>query len=426
MRRRRPVADVTVIGAGPAGLAAAVAAAESGAGRVLLIDQTFRAGGQIWRHRDEGALPRKARSLLGRARTAGVWFVGSSTVIDALSPNDLVVDFRGRADHLETAAVIVATGARERFLPFPGWTLPGVTGVGGLQAMLKGGLDVRGKRVVLAGTGPLLFAVAAAVAGAGARLLLVAEQAPRDRIMRFASHALRNAGRLAQALRHRVAFARTPYSVGTWISRAEGGDRVRTVTVSNGRDRRVLECDWLGAAAGMIPVTDVAALLGCAIDSGAVRVDSQQATSVPAVWAAGECTGVAGDAAACVEGEIAGRSAAGDVTGAASLTLQHARDEGRRFGALLAATFAPRDELRALADPDTVICRCEDVRLGALQPGWTQRQAKLWTRLGMGACQGAVCGPACTALFGWDGNAVRSPLGTPTCAAWMDGLHPYE
>lgn len=426
MRRRRPVADVTVIGAGPAGLAAAVAAAEHGAGRVLLIDQTARAGGQIWRHRDENALPRHARALFGRARAAGVWIVGNSAVIDALSPNDLVVDFRGRADHLETATIVVATGARERFLPFPGWTLPGVTGVGGLQALLKGGLELRGQRVVLAGTGPLLFAVASAVATAGARLLLVAEQASRERVTRFAAHALRDPSRLAQAVRHRASFARTPYRTGTWISRAEGIDRVRTVTVTSTRRSAVMECDWLGVAAGMVPVTDVASLLGCIVDNDAVRVDRRQATSVPTVWAAGECTGVAGDAAARAEGEIAGRAAAGDVAGANDTELQRARDAGRRFAVMLASAFEPRNELRALADADTIICRCEDVRLAALQPDWTQRQAKLWTRLGMGACQGAVCGPACAALFGWEGNAVRAPLGTPTCATWIEGLHPHD
>lgn len=426
MRRRRPVADVTVIGAGPAGLAAAVAAAEHGASRVLLLDQTARAGGQIWRHRDEGALPRHARVLLGRARAAGVWIVGNSVVIDALSPNDLVVDFRGRTDHLETATIVIATGARERFLPFPGWTLPGVTGVGGLQAMLKGGLDLRGQRVVLGGTGPLLFAVASAVARAGARLLLVAEQAPRDRVMRFAAHALLNPSRLVQAVRHRASFVATPYRTGTWVSRADGGDRVRSVTVTFSRRSEEVACDWLGVAAGMIPVTDVASLLGCTIDRGAVHVDRQQATSVPTVWAAGECTGVAGDAAARVEGEIAGRSAAGDAAGANEIGLQRARDEGRRFGSLLASTFEPREELRALATADTIICRCEDVRLDGLQPEWTQRQAKLWTRIGMGACQGAVCGPACAALFGWEGNSVRAPLGTPTCASWVEGMHPHD
>lgn len=415
--------DVAIVGAGPAGLAAATAAAESGR-RVVVIDQSPRAGGQIWRHREEGALGREPRALLARVASAGVTILTGTTVVDAKSPRQLVVEGPDGAEVVETDALVLATGARERFLPFPGWTLPGVAGVGGLQALLKGGTSFRGKRVVLAGTGPLLVAVAAALADAGARLVLVAEQAPWRRVTSFALHAFTNTGRLRDAVRYRWAFARTPYLTDAWVTAAHGDNNLRSVKVQTARGTRTVECDWLGCAAGLVPTTELARLIGCDVDADRVRVDSTQATSVPGVWAAGECTGVKGDAAALAEGEIAGRAAAGDDLGAMSTTLLRARDDGRQLGARMESAFALRPELLDLAAPDTIICRCEDVRRDAIDPAWTPRQAKLWTRVGMGACQGAVCGPACSALFGWTSNTVRAPLGAPSCGAWLTGLIP--
>lgn len=424
MRRIRH-ADVVVIGAGPAGLAAASAAAERGRS-VLLVDQGLRPGGQIWRHREEQTLPVTARRLMARARSAGVKLVSSCRFVDAASPNELMIDFRGRIDRHRTDAVIIATGARERFIPFPGWTLPGVTGVGGLQALLKGGLPLADTRIVLAGSGPLLLSVAAAVASAGGRVQLVGEQTSGAQLRRFAVRVLRDPARLRQAIGSRWAFRSAPFRTDTWAVRANGDERLQSVEVSEHGRFRTIRCDWLGVGAGLVPNTDLAEVLQCRLELGAIAVNNQQATSVAGVWAAGECTGVKGDEAAISEGEIAGRAAAGDHAGADAPALQAARNTGRSFGKLLEETFAPRPELLTLALPDTIICRCEDVPLEAINPRWTQRQAKLWTRVGMGACQGAVCGPACTALFGWSSNAVRPPLGSPSCGEWMSGLNSGE
>jgi NADPH-dependent 2,4-dienoyl-CoA reductase/sulfur reductase-like enzyme len=420
MRRVRH-ADVVVIGAGPAGLTAASAAAERGKS-VLLVDQGLRPGGQVWRHRDEQSLPGTARRLMARARSAGVKLVSSCRFVDAASPNELIIDFRGRIDRHRTDAVIIATGARERFIPFPGWTLPGVTGVGGLQALIKGGLPLANTRVVLAGSGPLLFPVAAAVARAGGRVQLVGEQTSGVLLRRFAIRVLRDPAKLRQAISSRWAFRNAPFRADTWAVRANGDVRLHSVELSERGRPRTIRCDWLGVGAGLVPNTDLAELLRCRIVEGAIAVDHHQATSLEGVWAAGECTGVKGDDAAIAEGEIAGRAAAGDSVGAGASALQAARAAGRIFRTLLEETFAVRSELLTLATPDTIVCRCEDVPRGAIDPTWTQRQAKLWTRLGMGACQGAVCGPACTALFGWRSNAVRPPLGAPSCGEWMSGL----
>ncbi|MGH7594135.1 MAG: FAD-dependent oxidoreductase [Gemmatimonadales bacterium] len=422
MVERNAAVDVLVVGAGPAGLRSAVAAAERGQQRVLVLDMGLRAGGQIWRHRDPASLPGAARRWLERARIAGVTVASGARVVDVLSPQELLVDFHGRLDRQRTGALVLATGARERMLPFPGWTLPGVVGVGGLQALVKSGLHLNGSRVVIAGTGPLLFPVAAAVVAAGADLRLVAEQVAFRTAARFALGLWTKPEAIGQAIAYRWAFRGVPLRTSSWVTEANGDGRLRSVTVLDHGEPSTVDCDWLAMSAGLCPNTELAQLLGCELDGDAIRVDTQQATTVDGVWAAGECTGVKGDRAAVCEGEIAGSAAAREPRWSRRRSLQRRRDAGRAFARRVARCFAPRDELLQLATPGTIICRCEDVRRGDLDPRWTQRQAKLWTRLGMGECQGAVCGPACAALFGWQPNEVRPPLGAPLCGAWSEAL----
>jgi NADPH-dependent 2,4-dienoyl-CoA reductase/sulfur reductase-like enzyme len=418
--RGAPV-DVLVVGAGPAGLSSAVAAAERGK-RVLVLDLGLRAGGQIWRHRDPASLPGAARRWLERARAAGVTVASGARVVDVLSPEEMVVDFHGRLNRQRTRALVIAAGAKELMLPFPGWTLPGVVGVGGLQALIKSGLQLDGSRVVIAGTGPLVFPVAAATALAGAELKLVAEQVPLRSVFTFALGLVTKPAAIRQAIGYRWAFRRAPFWTACWVTAAEGDDRLRCVHVQRHGESTAIDCDWLAASAGLSPNTELAQLLGCAIAGDAIQVDASQATTVGGVWAAGECTGIKGDVAALAEGEIAGSAAAGDTDGSHRRSLQRRRDAGRGFGRRLARHFAPRAELLQLATSDTIICRCEDVRRRDIDPRWTQRQAKLWTRVGMGECQGAVCGSACAALFGWEPNLARPPLQAPLCGAWSELL----
>lgn len=421
MSPRARAMDVVVVGGGPAGLAAAAAAAEGGR-QVLLIDQGRRLGGQIWRHRSSAQLSPEAQALLDRVRAARVTIASEARVLDASSPTALIVDFRGRVDVQPTEQLILATGAIERFLPFPGWTLPGVTGVGGLQALHKSGLPLTGTRVVLSGSGPLLFPVASSMVRAGAQLRLVAEQASRGAWLAFGATLRHDLAKAALAARYRWAFAGTPFRTGSWVVRAEGDERLREVVISvHGRERR-LPCDWLGASFGLVPNTELARLLGCDVTGDAVVVDATQQTTVAGVYAVGECTGVKGEGPGVAEGEIAGRAAAGDLRGAADAGLLRTRQLGRRFAEGLARSFAPRAELLALATPETVLCRCEDVQVGAVDPAWSGRQAKLWTRVGMGSCQGAVCGEACKLLYGWEGNSARPPLGGPPLGAWGEAL----
>ncbi|HRP08793.1 MAG TPA: FAD/NAD(P)-binding oxidoreductase [Gemmatimonadales bacterium] len=412
-------AGVLVVGAGPAGLAAANAVAETGR-PVLVIDQGIRSGGQIWRHRVGDALPRVARMAIASATPPQVSIAHRASVIDAESPTRLIVSFNGRITAVDADAVVIATGAMERLLPFPGWTLPGVTGVGGLQALVKSGLDLTGQRVVLSGSGPLTLAVAAVLVKAGAELAIIAEQAAASTVRRFALRALLDPRRLIQALSLRLASARVPYRTDSWVIRAEGHERVEQVVMRIGEREETMACDWLGAATGLVPRTALASLLGCDLDGDAVRVGPRQETNVAGVFAAGECCGIKGERGALVEGIIAGMAAAGGER--IPRGLIRSRDGHRAFGTRLERAFTPRSELAARVTDRTVICRCEGVTCAEIDGSWTQRQAKLWTRLGMGPCQGAVCGPACTTLYGWESNAARPPLELPTASGWAAAI----
>jgi NADPH-dependent 2,4-dienoyl-CoA reductase/sulfur reductase-like enzyme len=409
--------DVAVIGGGPAGIAAAASAAESGA-RVVVIDQGLHPGGQIWRHRTPETLPRAARAWIARAERAltggGSSWRAQSTVFDASLGDGVALRLTGCAagDHTVRAQrVIIATGARELFLPFPGWTLPSVMGLGGAQALLKGGMTVRGRRAVVAGSGPLLLPVAAALERAGACVVCVAEQAPLGQAAAFGARLWAHPTKLAQAMGYAASLAGTRLRFGTWVAAAEGDEGVARVRLTNGRRAWWVTCDLVCCSYGFVPNLEVAHVLGCDVQRGRVVVDRTQRTSVPNVWCAGEPTGVAGEAAALVEGRIAGFDAAGAAALAASTSLQRARDAWQRFGVRLTDAFRPRDEVRTLATGETIVCRCEDVRHAALDPAWTMRQAKLYTRVTMGPCQGMICGAVCTSLFGWPPGTVRPPVG---------------
>ncbi len=410
--------DVALVGGGPAGLAAGPRAAEHGA-RVIIIDSGLRPGGQIWRHHSAAALPSDARHWLSRLeRTNAEWML-RATVVDGDITRGLTVVTPTGTTRVAAPRIILATGARELFLPYPGWTLPNVMGIGGAQAMLKGGLDVRGKRVIIAGSGPLLLPVAAAMAKGGARLIAVAEQASARQVSAFAASLWSQPGKLVLAARYGTSFPLRAHRTGTWVERADGTGRLESVTLRSGKRRWVEQCDLLCSSYGLVPSTEVARLFGCDIRNGRVVVDALQRTSIPGVLSAGESTGVAGEAASIAEGEIAGLTVAASTSATIPGDLRRRQRQGRQFADRLLDTFKPRDEVRRLADAATVVCRCEDVRLGQLDPSWVGRQAKLYTRAGMGPCQGAVCGPALEQLFGWTQGSVRPPLFAPLLSAWM-------
>jgi len=402
----RRLADVAVVGAGPAGIAAATIAAEAGK-RVFLIDEGIGAGGQIWRHRP-GKPPDRARAWLSRLERSGAVRVPRTAVFSAAPGFSLFAESEQGTTVFDVPTIVLATGARERFLPFPGWTLPNVVGIGAAQALLKSGLSFSGKRIVIAGSGPLLLAVASSLAAHGATIAIVAEQAARAAVLRFGFGLWRDPRAIRDALAYRRGFHRSPYRFGTRAVAASGDDRVREAVLDDGRKRWSEPCDYLCTGYGLVPATELARLIGCRTEGESVVVDDAQRTSVEGILCAGEPTGIGGVEKALVEGQIAGWSAAGRPAEAARLL--RARRRLARYGERLERAFAPRPELRGLAEPDTVVCRCEDVRLRAFDPAWSVREAKLYTRAGMGPCQGRVCGPALRYLFGWESDSVRVPI----------------
>ena len=322
--------DVAVVGGGPAGIAAAVHAAGAGR-RVAVLDAGQRLGGQIWRHHHRERLPRSARRWLDQFDRSGVVLLSGANVVDAGPGTRLGAERQGRALTVHADAIVLATGAQERFLPFPGWTLPGVMGVGGAQALLKEGMDVRGRRVAVAGTGPLLLPVAASLSRAGADLRVVAEQAPAPRVLGFASSLWHDPVRLVQAAGYRAAFANVRYRWGAWVVRVEAAEGQLHATFTDGKGTWTEPLDLLCTASGLVPATELARLFGCTLDGGRVVVDESQQTSLPGVYAAGEPTGNTGVDAALVEGTMAGLAAAGRA--GESRRFLNVRERHRRFAA---------------------------------------------------------------------------------------------
>ncbi|MEV7596133.1 NAD(P)/FAD-dependent oxidoreductase [Kitasatospora sp. NPDC089797] len=466
------VFDLAVVGAGPAGLAAAVTAADLGL-RCVLLDGGQRSGGQYYRHPAPG---------LGAARPDRLhhgWsvYTGLAERLDAHERSGRAVfrgghqvwalerTGRGFAVHVtrgpeagdratvRARTVLLATGAYERQLPFPGWTLPGVVTAGGAQAMLKAGLVLPGRRIVVAGSGPLLLAAASSLVTAGAEVPAVVEAtaylgyARRPGVLAAVPAKLvEGAGHGRALLRHGVRLR--PRSA---VVEAHGTDRVTAVTVARldadwrplpGTGRRI-ECDALAVGHGLLPQIELAVELGAATVAGAdgavaLRVDARLRTSVPGLWSAGETNGVGGADLALAEGELAAHAIAGDLAGRAAAgerpgrSLLRRRARLRAFAALMAAAHRPGPGWTGWLRPDTDVCRCEEVpvarireaveELGAGDP----RTVKLLTRAGMGWCQGRMCGPAVARLSGADEpGADRRPFACPVplaqLAAGADG-----
>jgi len=407
MNREPQRFDVLVIGGGPAGIAAAVRAAEFGAG-VGIVDDNVSLGGQVWRGESEHRQVPEAARWHEMLRMARVTKLCGRRVFHQPEAGVLLAEGSDGVCELTYTNLVIATGARERFLPFPGWTLPNVMGAGGLQAMVKAGLPIRGKRVVVAGTGPLLLAVAAYLRKRGAEIPLLCEQAYWSSLGRFTAALLSQPRKLLQALQLKKELVGILFFADSWILSAHGGQVLESVAVSRRGKSQTIPCDYVACGFHLVPNLELPRLLGCKIEKGYVQVDEFQETTVKGIFCAGEPTSIGGVESALVEGQIAGLSAAGHATEARELFRE--RQKGRRFARVLDRTFRLRPELKNLASSQTIVCRCEDVPHCRLQTHSSWRAAKLQTRCGMGACQGRVCGPATEFLFNWNPDSIRPPI----------------
>jgi NAD(P)H-nitrite reductase large subunit len=238
------------------------------------------------------------------------------------------------------------------------------------------------------------------------------EQAPTAAVTAFAMKLWRWPARAVQAAVLRAKLAGVPYRCGSFVRMAHGRDALCGVDIDDPRGPLHIPCDLLAVGYGLVPNVELATVLGCALDHTrthpCVQVDTLLRTSIADVYAAGESCGIAGLAAARIEGSMAGHAAAGST--AAATALLPSRRHARRFADLLALHFVLDARTRTLAGADTIICRCEDVTLAALDGFTDTRAARLATRCGMGACQGRICGAALAELGRFPRSGIRPPL----------------
>jgi len=418
--------EVAVVGAGPGGLCAALAAAQAGAA-VTLIDGYTRPGGQYFRqvaaelhvnrpmrHQSEG------QDLWEKVSAAGVRVLLDTVVWGVFEGKLLGVHGPQGAAFVQAQAVVMATGAYDRPVAFPGWTLPGVMTAGAAQALLKQQRILAGKQVVLAGTGPLQIVLAAELVRAGAQVIAILEGS------RFLARAVRHGGalwgqwqRLGEGLSSRLALVRAgvPFRPGWGIVAAHGTGQVESVTIARldsqwrhiQGSEETLACDTLCLGYGFIPSNTLTFMIGTEQEwrpelGGAVpRRDRHMQTSLPGVYAVGDGAGIGGGPLAMLEGQIAGIAAAalaghgvGEVEEIARrLTPVLARE--RRFQRMYAALFTPGPGVYEWSRDDTILCRCEevtkaDIRKAIALGADSANEVKAITRCGMGDCQGRMCG----------------------------------
>jgi D-hydroxyproline dehydrogenase subunit alpha len=441
---------VAVVGAGPAGLAAACAACDAGL-RVAVLDINERIGGQYYRHAEGQTassepspyhhgwgqfteLQRSFQRHLEGGRVVhlarhSVWSIDRHTDAGG-RPRLIVRAVEGERERqpraVEARAVIIATGAYDRQLPFPGWTLPGVMAGGGAQALLKGSLVAPGKRAVVAGTGPFLLAVSDGLLAAGVDVAEVVEANAPWAMARYPRALPGLFTKLGEALGYgrRLRRSRVPYRTRQAVIAAHGDQHLQAVTIARvdadwnvvgGSERRV-DCDLLTVGYGFTPQVELALAVGCEHGLGhdgsvVIRAGRDGRTSVPGVYAAGETTGIGGAELAVIEGRLCGAAAASDLGACAhsgdKLTTERLRFRRRllrQFAAALHRAHPVRSGWQRWLADDTVICRCEEVPYGRVREALEElgaqdaRAVKLIARPGMGWCQGRICGCAVAAL----------------------------
>lgn len=400
--------DIAIVGAGPASIAAACQASENGM-KVAMLETSPWVGGQLWRSESGNPKTRQAKKWLGRLGRSTAEVFLNTTVIDAPEKNMLLAETQGGNLCVSYDKLILATGAREILIPFPGWTLPNVYGAGAMQALAKDGWPVDGKRIAVAGSGPILFAVAANLRKRGAKVVLMAEQTDLISFLRFGMKLpLLAPSKILQALQYNSQLIGVPYKTSCWPVEAHGGEQLEAVTFTNGRKTWKVDCDYLACGFGLTGNLELPRFLGCETDLDGVLVDDFLQSSVQGIYCVGELTGIGGIDSALTEGQIAGFAAAGKMDMAKGLLKTGNRYN--KFAKAMAKGFALRGELKQLATAETIVCRCEDVTAGQLSEFDDWESAKLQTRCGMGPCQGRICGCALKSMYGWENKSLRPPI----------------
>ncbi len=435
--------DVAVVGAGLAGLSAAELLASNGLS-VLVLDENPYTGGQLLRISagkkrlfEPDRIKRRGFGLIGRVRRSGAEILQGVRVLGLFPDRELLVERGGHAFEVRADAVLLATGARETFLPFPGWTLPGVISTGAAQILMKSDGILPAREMLIAGTSPLMLPVAGEAIRNGGRVRAVLDGTGFRRKLSLLPGLLRYPERLFEGLWHgtRLLRAGVPVRQGVRVVEARGASRLESVlaakTDEEGRPvagtETVHRVDCLAVGDGFAPNTELAQAAGCGMarDGGGwvVQVDDGMEATLDGVFAAGEITGVAGGKKSFIEGRMAGWSILrrrGEITESEyeSRMMPPRRERARQlaWGRFLHDLCqVPDGAWRSIPD-ETIICRCEDVTAGELRRKMAEGfdtfgALKKATRCGMGMCQGRTCGPILMEMVRAWGDRVSMPEG---------------
>jgi thioredoxin reductase len=425
--------ELLVIGAGPGGLAAAIAAREAGVA-VTVVDERSKPGGQYFKQLGvDGGMPgadpqhREGQALIEQARRLGVDLRGGVAIWGAFPEQGFAATASGRSLRFLPKATIIATGAYERPWPVPGWTLPGVMTTGAAQTLWRTARRLPGRRVLIAGNGPLNLQLAAELIEGGAEVVAVVEAAPRPGLGNLAA-LLRMASAAPNLLRDGLRYHAKRRAAGTAMIHgrvvaqvARVGDRLAVELTAadptTSAPAQRFEVDVLCLGYGFEPSNELLRLLGCRHDFDPVRRhlvthrDAGGRTSIPGIHALGDCTGLGGARVALAEGTLVGLAAAADLghvpgsdLAARRLLAEADIQRHRRFQHALWSLYAAPAYSARRATPETVICRCEEVTFGEVAVALDDEMqsagaVKRRTRLGMGRCQGRYCTPVLEALL---------------------------
>jgi thioredoxin reductase len=455
--------EVLVIGAGPGGLSAAIAARRAGA-EVVVLDERSQPGGQYFKQPDVGgediALPdaqhREGAALIETARSLGVTIRNGVTVWGAFAPLEFAATQSGGSVRYRPKAAIVATGAYERGWPVPGWTLPGVMTTGAAQTLWRTARRAPGKQVLIAGNGPLNLQLASELIEAGSEVVAVVEAAAKPGIADFgtvlsmlsASPSLIVNGFGYHFKRMKAGTRMIHGEVVRRIEKSGEGLKVTTGPANGSGVMRTFEVDTLCLGYGFEPANELLRGLGCHHDFDSVRRqlvtrrDASGQTTVDRLYALGDCTGLGGARAALAEGTLVGAAAAkslGRIVSEANVSAARADlARHRRFQAALWQLYSFGGYHASLADRETVICRCEEVSFGQIEDALAEDltmigAVKRQTRVGMGRCQGRYCAPVLDTLMGaklgyerdeYSGFAPRVPIRPVRIADLAGGAEP--
>lgn len=409
--------QIAIIGSGPAGMAAAVEACALGLS-VVVLDQQASPGGQIYRSLNTqtretifGEDYSQGRPLIESFRESTAEYLPNTPVWEVSKNKDIHFLADDSVQHLRAEQIIIAGGAQERPFPFSGWTLPGVMTAGAAQILLKAA-TMGARDAVFAGSGPLLYLVVWQYMRAGLPMAAVLETTPLSNYLRAAPYMAAAPSYLIKGLKLMADLkpAGVPWVRGVTQLRAEGKDKVESVSYRKGNGWQNIKTEHLFTHQGVVPDTNLSISIGCRHrwnETQAcwhVEKDRWGATSVEGISVAGDGGGIGGVLSARLQGRLAAIAAAQEL-GVLSVDERDQRSKAAlrklakegRARKFLDILYRPPDHFRRPPDDQTVVCRCEEITAGEVRAAAAlgcqgPNQLKAFTRAGMGPCQGRQCG----------------------------------